>query len=74
MDENMDRKFKSCYSMEMTSDALWMEDEPNNLDNKEACVVLRFESDEMGLADWSCVKQQLPVICQVLLYSVTDLK
>jgi hypothetical protein len=48
--------------MDATSEDLWMGDEPNNLEQNEACAVLMFESDKMGLADWSCLEQKLPVI------------
>jgi hypothetical protein len=52
--------------MEMTSDEVWLKYEPNNFKNKELCALLMLNSDEMGLADFSCTAKKLPVICQVI--------
>jgi hypothetical protein len=67
MDSYLERRFVSCASANLVPAEVWLKDEPDNKDNKEACVALKFDNITAGLMDVRC-GELLHVVCEVICF------
>jgi hypothetical protein len=64
LDSLLKRKFISCTSGNNVPRDVWWKGEPNNIEMKELCVAIKFDSKNTALVDVRC-GEKMNVICEV---------